>query len=142
MGQLKFTISIVMIALFSIAILGFAIQFASDNDASMSLADEPISNLKTDTESSMSEFNIKTDESYKSIVDASITKGDTLESGGTFALTIPTAIATVTNILDVGWKEIFGSGGNFGIFFTIFVAIIGFIAFMYFAKTWLGRNPD
>jgi len=142
MGQLKFTISIVMIALFSIAILGFAVQFASDNGTTESIANEPISNLQTNTESSMLEFRPVTEDSYKSIVDASVTKGDTLESGGTFALTIPTAITTVTNILDVGWTEIGGGDPNFAIFFTTFTALMVFIAFMYFAKTWLGRNPD
>jgi len=38
-SQTSLTISIVMIALFGMAIMGFAINFASDNNANMSISD-------------------------------------------------------------------------------------------------------
>jgi len=143
MGQLSFTISIVIIALFTIALISFAANFAIDNNAPISIQDDSeLMGLKSNTETDLSTFKEKSEDSYKSIVDSSITKGDNLESGGTFSLTIASSLSTVTNILRVGYVKIFGTGSGFGIFITLFISIILFIAFMYFAKTWLGRNPD
>ena len=39
-NQISTTVSILMIILFSIAIIGFAIGFATDNDAVMSISDD------------------------------------------------------------------------------------------------------
>ena len=143
MGQLSFTISIVIIALFTIALISFAANFAIDNDSPVSIQDDSeLMGLKSNISDDVSTFKEKSEDSYKSIVDSSITKGDNLESGGTFSLTIASSLSTVTNILRVGYVKIFGTGSGFGIFITAFISIILFIAFMYFAKTWLGRNPD
>jgi len=143
MGQLSFTISLMIIGLFTIALIAFAVNFAIDNDAPVSIQDDSeLMGLKSDSETDVSTFKEKSEDSYKSIVDSSITKGDNLESGGTFSLTISSSLSTVTNILRVGYVKIFGTGSGFGIFLTAFISIILFIAFMYFAKTWLGRNPD
>ena len=57
MGQIKLTISLVLIGLFSIAIITFAMNFANDNDAAINLANDPeLLSLSVDTDSSVSGF--------------------------------------------------------------------------------------
>ena len=56
-GQIGWTISLVMIGLFAIAIIGFAINFASDNNSPVDIADDTeISNLYSDTKTDVSNF--------------------------------------------------------------------------------------
>lgn len=144
MGQLKYIISIMFIGLFTLAILGFAINFAEDNDATISIADdEELSSLQTDMESQISSSSTSTESTYSSLLESSVGEGgETLESGGTISLTITNAIPVFTNILNVGYIKIFGDEGNFGVFLTAFITMILFVGAMYFIKTWLGRNPD
>ncbi len=143
MGQKDFVISIMVIGLFAIAIISFAIQFGIDNDSAVKITDDPdINNLKIVTQSNVSNMRTSSEESYTSIVKSSIEQGENIESGGTFALTITNAIPTFYGILNVGFLKIFGTGGGFAIFLTGFITIIGFLGFMYFSKMWLGRNPD
>ncbi len=143
MGQIQYTIALTSIALFTIAIIGFAVNFAIDNDAFHSLSDDPgLTNLKTDAEGNLSSFRGGSEDTYQSIVESSIEEGDTTPSGGQFAITPLTAISTVKNILKVGYVRIFGGGGGFGIFLTTLLALIGFIFGLYLWKTWAGKMPD
>jgi len=143
MGQINYVISLALIGLFTVAIIAFGVAFASDNNSYVSLSDDSeITSLKTKTEGNLSEFRTKSESSYSSIVNSSIEQGETIKSGGVFSLTITDIVKVPVNIANVGYKKIFGSDGNFSIFITAFIAIIGFLGFMYFVKTWLGRNPD
>ena len=142
MGQIQFTTSLIFIALFTVAIIGFAVQFASDNGTTISLADDPeMTILKTNSETELSNLRGSTEGTYQSIVESSIETGDTTPSGGQFALTPITVIGVVTNVFSVGWTKIFGGDPNFAIFLTTFLAMLGFIIGMYVWKTWRG-NPD
>jgi len=142
MGQIKFTMSLIFIALFTVAIIGFAVQFASDNGTSVSLADDPeLTNLRGGTEDDLLTFKGEAKETYESIIDSSIETGDTTPSGGQFAITPITVIGIVYNILNVGWLKIFGGDPNFAIFLTAFLGVLGFMIGMYVWKTWRG-NPD
>ena len=140
MGQINFTISLIFIALFTVAILGFAIQFASDNGTTISIEDK-LGSLRTNEESALSDFRGESEDTYQSIIESSIETGDTTVSGGQFALTPLTLVSTVYNILDVGWIEITGGDENFAIFSTTLLSLIGIILGMYVWKTWRG-NPD
>ena len=143
MGQINYVLSIMFISLFTIAIIGFAVNFAIDNDAAIDIRDDPnITKLRTDTESSLLDMRAGTEGSYESIVESSVDQGETLQSGGVFSITITSIFPVMYNILNVGFKKIFGGGSGFAIFLTAFISIMGFLGFMYFVKTWLGRNPD
>lgn len=143
MGQIQYVISIIMISLFTVAIIGFSVGFASDNNAAIDISDDPeIIGLRSDTESSIGSSRSSSESSYESIVKSSVAEGETLESGGTFSLTITGVYPVMKNVITVGYEKIFGAGNNFGIFMTGFISIFAFLGFMYFAKTWLGRNPD
>ena len=143
MGQKDFVISIMVIGMFAVAIMGFALQFGIDNSSVVRITDDPeLNNLKIVTTNNISGMRSSSEESYTSIVQSSITSGDNIESGGTFALTITKVIPTLYGILSVAKLKIFGDGLGFQIFFSGFITIIGFLGVMAFAKMWLGRNPD
>ena len=143
MGQIQYTISLVMIGLFSIALIGFATDFAEDNNTAVDLADDPeLSSLDVNAQGNLTSFRGKSEDTYESIVQSSIEEGETTPSGGQFAITPLTAVGTVKNILKLGYIKIFGSGSGFGIFMTSFLALITFVFGMYIWKTWAGRNPD
>jgi len=98
MGQIQYTIALIMIGLFSVAVIGFAVNFASDNNAPMSISDDPeLSELSTEVEGNISAFRTDSQSTYQSIVESSIDEGETTPSGGQFAIT-PTSAVPVTKI--------------------------------------------
>ncbi len=144
MGQIQWIGSLVMVALFSIAILGFALNFAIDNDAPIDLADDPeINTLYTQSQEDMSGFGDNAEDTYKSIVNSTIDPGGfTTISGGQFAITGGSVIDVTKNILLVGYTKIFGTGTGFGLFITALLGMIVFVTILLLWKTWAGRNPE
>lgn len=143
MGQISYTISLVMISLFTVAIIGFAINFAEDNNAVINIADDPELNvLKVQSENNISKFKSNSQDTYQSIVESATSSGFTTPKGGQFAINTESTVGATKNILQIGYLKIFGSGSGFGIFLTAFFSLIGFIYGMYLWKTWIGRNPD
>lgn len=142
-GQIQFTIALVMFALFSIAVIGFATTFANDNGSAVSISsDSQITTLYNNTYGNLSSFRENTNKTYSSIINNSIASGSqTTATGGQFALT-PFSLAGIAfGILEVGYVKIFGSGA-FGIFLSTFLGVIIFIIAMLIWKTWGGRSPD
>lgn len=143
MGQIQYTVLLIMIGLFSVAIISFAVNFADDNNAPISISDDPeIMNLQTKVEGNLSSFRSGSQSTYQSIVESSIDDGETTPSGGQFAITPTSAVPIAKNIIKVGYIKIFGTGSGFGIFVTAFLSIIVFTMAMYLWKTWVGRTPD
>ena len=141
-SQITLTISLIMIALFSIAIIGFAVGFANDNDAAVSITDDPsIDTFYTDTRDNIDSFETDSEGTYSSVLDTTVEPGsDVAQSTGSFAITIPNLISTGKNMILVPYKAIFGSGEGFGIFFTTFGIIIIFVFGLLLYKTLRG-NP-
>ena len=134
--------SLVMITLFTIAIIGFCVGFANDNDASISIADDPeMSSLNTDTQDDISTFKDESTDTYESILGTTVEPGsDVVRSSSSFAITWSNIFGVTENIIYVGFGKLFGSGGGFGIFIGAFFGIIGFMYALYLIKTWRG-NP-
>ena len=134
--------SIAMIILFTIAILGFSIGFAEDNDADVRIDQDPnISSMDIFTRSSLSTFEEDTEKTYSSIINTTVEAGsDAIKSPRVFTITWDNLFSTFYNILFVMYATIFGGGASFGIFITSLVAIIGILATFYIIKTWRG-NP-
>jgi len=140
-SQIKLTVSLVMIALFSIAIIGFAINFATDNDAYMSVADSNLNTLDSKTRTNLSTFKDQSGDTYDSIVSTTVEPGsDVIRSASSFTITWGNVFGVTSNIMTVGYENIFGKGESFGIFLSAFIGIIGFIFALYLIKTWRG-NP-
>ena len=141
-SQITLTMSLVFIALFAIAIFGFCIGFANDNDAVMSIADDAdISDFSSDTGTDLSNVKDNAEGTYASIIDTTVEPGsDVAQSAGPFAVTVSETVGIGKNIIKLPYQKIFGSGANFGIFFTIFGAVILFLFGLYLYKTLRG-NP-
>ena len=141
-SQITLTISLVMIALFSIAIISFTVGFANDNNAVVNIADDPeLSSLNTETTSGLSTFKEGSEGTYTSILETTVEPGsDVVTSTGPFAITPGNIVNVIKNIIYLPYKKIFGSGSGFGIFFTTFIAILTFVVGLLIYKTLRG-NP-
>lgn len=143
MSQIQWTISLVLIGLFTIAIIDFATHFATDNNSVVDIADDPeISSLSTSTGAEVAGYNTKAGTTYSSIMNSSIATSGSTTGGGQFELTSSNTVGVVRNIIEVGYMKIFGSGNGFGIFITTFLGLIVFITVLLIWKTWAGRMPD
>lgn len=144
MGHIQWTVSLVLIGLFAIAIIGYAVSFANDNNAAIDISDDPeISSLNTRVQGNVSQFISDSEGTYNSIINSTIAAGDTTTaSGGQFKLTPASAIGTVKNIIQTGYVKIFGSDSGFSIFLTALFSLIGFITILLAWKAWAGRNPE
>ena len=103
MGQIQFTTSLIMIGLFTIAIIGFATNFAIDNNSEVSVLDDPeFSTLNNSVSTNVGSFRGASESTYQSIIESSIEQADTTPSGGQFAITPTSSVAVTKNILEVG----------------------------------------
>lgn len=141
-SYLTLTTSVLMIILFTVAIFGFAIGFASDNSANMSITDDPqVSALNTGMKANLSKFKNDSTQTYRSILDTTIEPGsDVAQSNGPFAISFWNIIDASKNIVYLPYQKIFGSGSGFGFFFTTFIAFLLFIGAFLLYKAGRG-NP-
>ena len=132
--------SIACIIFFSVAIIGFSIGFANDNDASVRIdQDANISSLDVVSRAGLQTLSTETEESYASIINTTLEPGsDAIKSPAVFTITWDNLFSTFKNIATLGYRTIFGSGDTFGIFFTAFLTIIGILFTLYIIKTWRG----
>lgn len=139
----QLTVALVSIVLFTAAIIGFAVNFAIDNDAAIDISDDSqIKGLDTSVRSDAGEVREGSEGTYKSIVESSIEEGETTPSGGQFATLPGKYLSTMYTIMQVGYIKIFGTGSGFGIFLTGFLALMGVLFGFAIWKAWIGRLPD
>ena len=143
MGQIQWTIALVSTALFTIALIGFAINFAEDNNSVIDISDDPqITNLYTQQKGNISAFGKGSESQYQSIIETTIAPGSqTAQSTGPFAITPLNIIFITGNILQVGYVKIFGTDDGFAIFINTIRALIVFILGLFLYKTLRGF-PD
>jgi len=141
-SYITLTASLIMVALFSVAIISFSISFANDNDAAVNIVDDPeLSSLNTETTSGLSTFKNESEGTYSSILETTVEPGsDVIQSAGPFAITVGNVMGVTKNIIYLPYKKIFGSGSGFGIFFTTFTAFLVFIIGLLIYKALRG-NP-
>lgn len=144
MGYIKWTVGLVTIGLFALAILGFAIGFASDNNAPISLANDPeIVTFRSQGITNTTGFKNNVQDTTISILNSTISPGDeTTEGGAQFKLTPTNSLGAVKNMIELGYLKVFGSNSNFNVFMFSFLAILVFVTFMLVMKAWIGRNPE
>jgi len=144
MGEIKFAIAITMIALFSIAIIGFAVKFGDVNDAQVKLGDdEGFVDASADINQSMKDLSVAVNSSMADFSSSTANPGDDVStSGQQFKVTLPSLIGVTISTLKTGYEKIFGSDSEFGIFLTALFFLIGFLALRYAYKSWFGKNPD
>lgn len=142
MGQIQLITSLILIGLFSVAVIGFGLGFANDNNAPVSIANDPeITRLYDQTGGNLSGFDSSSEGQYQSIIQTTTTSGGTAPTSGPFAVTPFNAIGVAKNIMKIGYVKIFGTGSGFGIFLTTFIGLIVFMLGLYVYKTLRGA-PD
>lgn len=144
MGLNKFLISVLMIGLFSIAILTFALNFGSDNQAGVLLSDDDdYVTLNDQLKGNATQFRLDVNTSTDALVDSSLESGDEVtRTGGQFKVGMGTMMSMTYSVLKNSWKKIFGSDNNFEIILVSLISILGLIFINYIIKAWWGKNPD
>lgn len=143
MGTIQITIALVSIMLFTVAIIGFATNFASDNQAPIDISDDSeFSTLDTNAKSNATYFSDNSSSEYQSIIESTIPVGaQTIQTASPFAVTPSSTLGTLRNILQVGYVKIFGSNSGFNIFIVAFLSLLILIIGLYLYKTLRGF-PD
>jgi len=138
----KYASSLLMIILFTFAIIGFSVGFANDNSADVRIdADPNITSLYSQTGSAVGTFKNATDNTYKSIVDTTIETGsDVVKTPAAFTLTWSNLFSTFGLIMNVILVTIFGGNAVFAIFISAVAGLISFLFALYIIKAWRG-NP-
>ena len=134
--------SLTMIALFTIAIIGFTIGFANDNDAEIRLDNNTrMSSLYSSTRGGISNQKADTEEAYSSIINTTIESGsDIIKSPFVIINSWGNIYRTFGTIINVVNEELFGDDPAFGLFFTILITTLGILFTLYVLKAWRG-NP-
>ena len=103
MGQIKFITSMMLITLFTIAIVTYTINFGNDNDAVIKLGDDSeFSSLKSNLDSDVVTYKTTTNQSAKSIFQTKIESQEvTTTTGNT---DIATVSYTVSQLLITSTK--------------------------------------
>lgn len=146
-GQIKFIAGLLMIIIFTIAIVSYVIDFGSDNDVAITLSDDPeistfSSNLKKNVTVLRKDINSSSSALFKSTIESG---DETTTTGGQFKGSVLSAPKMVYSIIKIINQKIFGgeSGtSKFGIVFTALTAFLAFVFILYLWKTWVGKNPD
>lgn len=145
-GIQQWIIGLLMVGLFSFAIIGYAINFADDNDAVVDISDDSqILGVKSGIEGNLSSSSEGAASAYTSITNISIGSGSqTTQTPGLFTSSLnPTsAIGVVKNIFLVGFVRVFGTNSGFGIFSIVFMSILTIITLAMIWKAWVGGQTN
>lgn len=144
MGLTKLTISLFLIAMFSLCLILFATNFAIDNDTSVSLVDDSeFSTVQTQLDDNITDFYTNAEISVESFGETTAgSQVETSEGGTQFKVPLSNPIKMVTSAISTGFTKIFGSDSEFKFIFTGFMSLLGVIVFWYGYKAWFGKNPD
>jgi len=144
MGEfVKYSIAFVMIAIFSIALITFAINFGLDNDASINIgSDEGFNEANTNLKGNLTEFYTGTGTASESYQKSTIgSQTESTEGGTQFKVTPATSLSMAVATITTSWNRIFGKDSAFAFILTSLIAVLTFILIMYGYKAWAGRSP-
>jgi len=144
MGQIKFIGSLLMISLFTLAIMNYAITFGEDNDAPININEEvKVTTAKSDIEGELGGFDTATSNSsqafYKITQDP---QDETAGGGGLWRNLITNPVNALKSVFTLARDKIFGGSSAFGAVLTAVTGFIIAIGLMYLYKTIWGKNPD
>lgn len=139
----KWVVGFILFGMFSLALIGFAVNFALDNNSAVDISDDSqITSLQSNLNSNLSGFGSGSESSTASIINSSVATGSqTTQTGSQFAITPTNAIGIGKSIILVGYYKIFGTNSNFNIFLYALFGILTFITGLVIWKAWIGRQP-
>ena len=144
MGMIKLLTSLAFVTIFGLAIIGYSIGFATDNQAVVNLnEDSDFSSADTSIRSDLGSFDDSSESSLNILMESKIASGDdNVEGGGQFKTGPNDIISASKTIISASNEKIFGKGNEFGILFTVVISFIILIVGLYIWKTWKGGSPD
>ncbi|MBT4175070.1 hypothetical protein HN698_07515 [Candidatus Woesearchaeota archaeon] len=144
MGEIKFMGALLMISLFVLAIVGYSLGYAVDNNSVVSVdPDGEFSSLNSSAQSSINSLQVQTNSSSTSFFDAKIEDADTTTvTGGQFKLGLGSLIDTTKSITKTTKKNLFGDNPAFAVVLTALSSFLIYMGVRYIWKTWKGGNPD
>jgi len=140
MSHIKFTIALTMMALFSLALITFAVEFSNQNTTAYSVGDGK-TDLKSNVNSTLYTWASGINTSSNALVKSEVTS-ENLQTGTQLRGGQDDALNGSKAILSDSFKVLFGKSNGFAIIFTSLFALISYIGILYWYKAWIGRNPD
>lgn len=142
MGEIKFVAGIVMAILFSIAIVGYVMNYSNDNNSIVTL-DSNFDSYKTNQEGDIGSLKESVNGSSTTFYTNKISgSSDTTETGAEFKVGLGDILSSTGRIFSLINKNILGGDTNLGIFLTALSTLMLMIGLRYIWKTWKGGNPD
>jgi len=142
MGYIKMMSGGLMAAIFIISLTVFAVNFAADNDSSISLGeDEGYSSLNSTTRDKLSEWSDDAQENQEIFFKTTLESGDEhAATGAQYKVGALTAVWIAMGSFKTGFNDIFGP--EFSFIIVAIASLITIVMALYFAKAWFGRSPD
>jgi len=143
MGLIKTTTVFMLISLFVIALVTFAVNFGLDNDAGINLGDDSsYESLAGDLEEETDTFFTYSGDSLDAYQESTISSQTEASEGGTqFKVTTSNSLDMVKKGISAAWYNIF-RGDDFEVVLYALLGLLTFILAAYAYKAWVGRNPD
>lgn len=143
MGTIQIVGSIVMIAMFSIMIVAFGIQFAVDNSPSVSIADDnETMNFYSSQKNNITGLKSSSSDEYKSIIETTIPEGsDYPQSMAAFSKSDDSAKAVTENVITLIRTKLFGNDPTVNYVITAAMGFLVLVLGLYVYKTIRGL-PD
>lgn len=143
MGQVKFVVSILFIALFTIAIVSYVMFYAIDNNAATSLADsESFTEFNTSMREHMELFVVDMNESSEGFTKSTIVPGSEILQSPSIFQNLEFASRSISTVLHLMRTEVFGNNPAFMIILSSIAGFVILLAFLYIWKTLKGGDPD
>ena len=143
MGTIQLVGSIVMIAMFSIMVIAFGVQFAVDNSPSVSIADDnETMNFYSGQQSNVTGLRGSTNDEYQSIIETTIPEGsDYPQSMAAFSKSDESSKAVVENVITLVRTKLFGNDPTVNYVITAAMGFLVLVLGLYVYKTIRGL-PD
>lgn len=129
--SIQFMGSMVFLILFSVAIISFAIGFANDTGAEVSILDDEnvdLGSYRASTLGDLDEYDDESADTYESILKSTVEPGsDVIQSSAPLTITYRNALGLAKSIILLPRNAIFGKDSEFNIFFTTFLAFLTFM---------------
>lgn len=144
MGLIKYLGALLLVGLFTFAVISMATNFANDNNANVDISDDSnLTAIKTNIETDIVNFKSDSQSSDESFSNSTVdSTGATFRTGGPFQKNTIRPKQMFKQTTDVVRSKIFQGDENLGVFLTALVSFILLVGTLYIIKAWIGRNPD
>jgi len=133
----------IMIVVFVICIVTFAVSFAINNDSDVSIAsDSRFTSLNSSLQGDVNQYKDDANTSYNILLKTSLSSGDQEISGGggQFKVGPYSSMKMSITSLKTGFNALLGPEFNF--ILIAFTSLMVFLIGYYIIKLWLGKSPD